>query len=315
MESPWKIITMLREFCEELHVVVPYKAYSAATMLAIGTDKIHMTRKAELGPIDPSLQVAAPQEGPGPRLPDLGVEDVSAYVTFMRDRAKLTDQSAVAGVIAQLAQYLTPPLLGRLERVYSHIRLVARNLLALHKPPFDDRQISAITEALTEKMYVHGHGIGRVEAQQIGLDVQFLSEDDEALVWALYKSYEPIFRLREGRDVDSYFPSGSDLYERPNIPVACLESVKHLHAFVGALRAQRIRAIPPNPTINVNLTLNIPPGVQGQQLPPTIQQAIQSLLQQAAQQLNALVAQEIQRQSPVRGVTASLSGGNWVQMA
>ena len=90
METPWKLVTMLREFCDELYVIVPYKAYSAATMIAIGTDKIQMTSKAELGPIDPALQVnpLAGKDGPAPRLPDLGVEDVAAYLTFIRERAK-----------------------------------------------------------------------------------------------------------------------------------------------------------------------------------------------------------------------------------
>jgi ClpP class serine protease len=80
METPWKLVTMLREFCEEFHVVVPYKAYSAATMICIGTDKIHMTPKSELGPIDPALQVnpLAGKEGATIRLPDLGVEDIAA---------------------------------------------------------------------------------------------------------------------------------------------------------------------------------------------------------------------------------------------
>jgi hypothetical protein len=315
METPWKVVTMLREFCDELHVIVPYKAHSAATMIAMGADKIYMTRKAELGPIDPALQLTPTKEGPAPRLPDLGVEDVAAYVTFVRERAKLTDQAAVAAVMAPLAQYLTPPLLGRLERIYSHIRLVARNLLSLHKPPLDDRQISAITEALTEKIYVHGHGIGRREASQMGLDVRILDEKEEDVVWSLYEAYEKIFRLRESADVESYFGQGSDSYERPETPVACIESGKHLHAFVGNLRAQRIRTIPPNPAINVNLTLNIPPDIQAPQLPQAIQQAIQQLLQQAVQELSKLVAQEIQRQSPVAGISAGIVGGAWLNLA
>jgi ClpP class serine protease len=62
MEAPWKIVTMLREFCDELYVIVPYRAQSAATMIAIGADKIHMSKKGELGPIDPALQVAPPKE-------------------------------------------------------------------------------------------------------------------------------------------------------------------------------------------------------------------------------------------------------------
>lgn len=315
METPWKVVTMLREFCAELHVVVPYKAYSAATMIAIGSDKIYMTKKAELGPIDPGLEIPVPKEGGGPFLHDLGVEDVAAYITFMRERAKLTDQAAVANIVGTLAQYLTPPLLGRLERIYSHIRLVARNLLSLHKPPLDDRQISAITEALTEKIYVHGHGIGRKEASEIGIDVRPLDQDEEDKVWALYESYERVFRLRESRDVESLFPPEGDIYERPDTPVACIESSRHLHAFTGTVRAQRIRSIPANPAINVNLNLTLPGNVQPQELPAALQGAIRQMLQEAAQEINRLVSRELQRQSPVIGVSAALMGGAWLRLA
>jgi hypothetical protein len=313
METPWKIVSMLREFCDELQVVVPYKAYSAGTMIAIGADKIQMTVKAELGPIDPALQVNPPvgKEAPGPRLPDLGVEDVAAYLTFIRERAKLTDQAAVSTAIGALASHLTPPLLGRLERIYSHIRLVARNLLALHKPPLDDRQISNITQALTEKMYVHGHGIGRQAAKEIGLDVEFLDADTEDLVWSLYEEYESIFRLRETRDVESYFPPNSDIYEQADSVIACIESPQLLHEFSGRVRAQRLRNVPPNPNININFGFNFPANLNPQQLPQQIQQIIQQILQQAAQQLPGLVAQEIQRQSPPIGAAAQIIGGAW----
>ncbi len=312
LETPWKLVSMLREFCEELHVIVPYKAYSAATMICIGTDKIHMTSKAELGPIDPALQVnpLAGKDG-GLRLPDLGVEDIAGYLTFIRDRAKLTDQAAVASAVTSLAEHLTPPLLGRIERVYSHIRLVARNLLALHKPPMEDRQISAISEALIEKIYVHGHGIGRKEAKQIGLDVEAVDEPTEALAWSLYEEYEKEFRLRETRDVEFYFPANSDLFERPDTVVACIESEGNLHECTCKARAQRIRNTPPNPAINVNLALNFPANANPQQLPQQLQQLVQQFLQQAAQQLQGLVAQELQRQSPVVGLSVQGVGGVW----
>jgi hypothetical protein len=315
METPWKIVSMLREFCEELHVVVPYKAYSGATMIAMGADKIYMTRKAELGPIDPALHAAPAKDGSGPRLQDLGVEDIAAFITFVRERAKLTDQDAVARLVGTLAEHLTPPLLGRLERIYSHIRLVARSLLALHKPPLDDRQISTISEALTEKMYVHGHGIGRRAAKEIGLDVQFLTEEQEKIVWELYEEYEATFRLRESRDVESYFPQGSDLYEKTETSIACIESAAHLHGFSGKLRAQRLRNIPPNPTINVNLGINFPPHINPQQIPQQVQQLIQQALQQAAQQIPGMVAKELERQSPIVGVAANLVGGLWHKVA
>jgi hypothetical protein len=313
METPWKLVTMIREFCDELHVVIPYKAYSAATMIAIGTDKIHMINKSELGPIDPALQLPPMMtpDGGGPRLPDLGVEDIAAYLTFIRERANLTDQAAVSKAVAVLATHLTPTLLGRLERIYSHIRLVARNLLALHKPPLDDRQISSITQALTEKMYVHGHGIGRKAAKEIGLDVEFVDASGEKHVWGLYEKYEFVFRLRETRDVESYFPPNSDEYEKPETSLACVESSAHLHEFTGTIRARRIRNIPPNPTINVNLGLTFPPNINPQQMPQQLQQIIQQILQQASQQLPGMVAQELQRQCPPIGASAQFAGGIW----
>lgn len=315
METPWKIVTMLREFCDELTILVPYKAYSAATMIAIGADKIYMTNKAELGPIDPFLEAQPPADREGPRLQDLGVEDIASYLTFVRERAKLTDQDALARVVGTLAKYLTPPLLGRIERISSHIRLVARNLLALHKPPLDDRQISAIAEALIEKIYVHGHGIGRREAAQIGLDVECADGELAEAMWALYELYEEPFRLRDPRDVESYFAGANDLYERENTVVACIESEKQLHGCVGKARAQRIRRIPPQPVINVNLAINFPPNIQPQQLPQAVSQAIQQMLQNAAQQLQGVVTQELARQSPVIGVASSLVGGKWSKLS
>jgi Serine dehydrogenase proteinase len=313
LETPWKMITMLREFCDELHVVVPYKAYSAATMIAIGTDKIHMTSKSELGPIDPALQVSGmPNKGGAPpKLPDLGVEDVAAYLAFVRDRAGLKDEAAVSAAVQALAQDLTPPLLGRIERIYSHIRLVARNLLTQHKPPLSDEVVSDITVALTEKMYVHGHGIGRKEAKGIGLDVEFTDAAAEAAIWSLYEEYESVFRLRDTKDIESYVPANNDTYERPDTPLACIESELHLHEFACKVWAQKIRAVPANPAINVNLGFNFPPNINPQQLPQQMQLLIQQILQQAAQQLPGLVAQELQRQSPATGIIAKGIGGVW----
>lgn len=217
----------------------------------------------------------------------------------------------MSSAISALANHLTPPLLGRLERIYSHIRLVARNLLALHKPPLDDRQVSAITQALTEKMYVHGHGIGRKAAKEIGLDVEFLDTSAGDLVWSLYEEYEGVFRLREPRDIESYFPPNTDIYEQADSVIACIESAGLLHEFSGKVRAQRLRNVPPNPTVNINFAFNFPQGLNPQQLPQNVQQIIQQILQQAAQQLPGLVTQEIQRQSPPIGAAVNIIGGAW----
>ena len=56
---------------------------------------------------------------------------MAAYITFLQQRAGITDQNALAETVKVLSEHLTPTLVGRMERIYSHIRLVARKFLSL----------------------------------------------------------------------------------------------------------------------------------------------------------------------------------------
>jgi hypothetical protein len=313
METPWKVVTMLREFCDELHIVIPYKAYSAATLLALGGDKIWMTAKAELGPVDPALDFTGAGDKPSPFvLRDLGVEDVASYVKFLKERAGLKDQAALSANIAILAQTLTPPLLGRIERIYTHIRLVASKLLELCKPPLEKNRITSVVEALTEKTYVHGHGIGRREAKQIGLHVESLEDPVASKVWDLFLQYEEWLKLQSPMDYTAYFPDPNvDTYEEKGAVSAVIESVNLCHSSGGDFRLRQIRKVPQQPAINLNVNLGLPPNIDPAQIPQQAQQVLQQLLQQAGQQIQRQVAEEIARQSPVERVEGALVGAQW----
>lgn len=311
-EAPWKIVNTLRQFCQTFEVIVPYKAYSAATMICMGADKILMTRKSELGPVDPSLMINPPNGAqPTLALRDLGVEDVASYVSFLRNRAGLTDQAALSQLISVLATTLTPALLGRVERVYSHIRLVARKLLDLCKPRLEDRVITAIIEALTEKTYVHNHGIGPDEAKQIGMQVELLDEEAERDIWGLFCEYEKELCLGETHDFESLLPGGADEFRVPNTTGGFIESTELSHCFSGTLLIRRVRRLPPQPTININLQLQLPAGIDAAQLPQAAQNAIQQLLTAGSQHIQQTIIQEITRQSPVDRVESKAEGAQW----
>lgn len=205
-------------------------------------------------------------------------------------------------------------MLGQIQRSYSHIRLVGKKLLSLCKPPLEERKIATIVDALTEKMYIHGHGIGREEAKEIGLQVESLTGPEEELFWKLFLSYETLLKIDSNPDPQSYFAVDRDEYSEAGTSIACIESSKKLHLCRGELKLKRIRKVPPQPTINVNFNLNVPPGIQVQAIPPQIQNAIQQLLQQGAQAIKDQVIAEINRQSPVVGVQSHLLGAKWTQI-
>lgn len=86
-----KLLKMCRQrFTKEFNVIVPDYAKSAATMLALGSDRILMGYLAELGPVDPQLRMAP---FPGQTIPARsfidGLEMIRQYVREKGDPVEL----------------------------------------------------------------------------------------------------------------------------------------------------------------------------------------------------------------------------------
>ena len=309
---PWRIASMIREFCEDFNVLVPYKAQSAATLLSLGADNVIMGKKAELGPIDPTLVKATIGEGALPQQDIISVEDVNSFLSFVKERANINDQSALAEVVGTLVNQISPLTLGNVNRQNSHIRLVARKLLTSRKEKMDEEKINSIIETLTEKIYSHGHGIGRKEAKDIGLPIIIPDDKTENLIWQLYLKYENFLKL-----TDPIYPEIElDRDENKileNLPVAVMESVKKIHIFKANVNLKKERRVPPSPQINLNVNLQLPPSIQPDQIPQQAQQILQQLMAQISQNITQLVQQEIVRQSPIVGIGGRVYGGKWYE--
>jgi ClpP class serine protease len=50
-DVPWAIVSMFREYSKKgsFSVLIPYRAHSAATVIALGADEIVMTKKSRIG--------------------------------------------------------------------------------------------------------------------------------------------------------------------------------------------------------------------------------------------------------------------------
>lgn len=306
---PWRIVSMFREFCDEFSVLVPYKAHSAATLISLGADKIIMGKKAELSPIDPTLRKVTAGEIAGPPQ-EISVEDVNSYISFIRERANINDQSALAQMVSILANNLAPLTLGSVNRQNSHIRLVARKLLTSRKEKLDESKINSIIETLTEKIYSHGHAIGRKEAHEIGLPIEMSEEPLENALWSLYLEYERFLNLAEPLD-PLVTLTGKEEEHLEQISIAIIESENKNHVFTTRIDFKRRRQVPSNPQININLGLNLPPDIRPEEIPQQGQQILQQMINQIAQNVQQLVQQEIIRQSPEVGIDIKVYGGRW----
>lgn len=313
VDVPWRVVSMIREYCEEFRVLVPFRAHSAATLIALGADQIVIGPKGELGPIDPILNRMIPgQEGTVVQ-EAINVEDIMGYLQFVRERGNLSDQEAVSRVVSILAEKMGPVLLGSAFRTSSHIRSVARKLLSAHKKPVDEQTASLLIETLTERIYAHGHAIGRREAKEIGLPIEYASDDLAEMMWGLLVEYEQHLKLLDPIDPEAFLGS-AQIREEP-ISIACIESTWGLHEFHGDLVVQELRNLPPGLTLNLNLQLQLPPNLNPQRLPSQGHAILQQVLQQVQQQVPGVVQQALRDVAPVSGYQTRIRGGAWRKTA
>lgn len=309
VEVPWRIVSMIRELYRELAVIISYKAHSAATMVALGADEIVMGPKGEMGPIDPSLGIREDAKGTVIKQ-QINVEDVMSYLSFLKEKAGLSDQEALSSSVGILAKKLDPWLIGNMYRTKEHINLVARKLLTSGGKKLDEGKLSSIIEALVEKTYYHGHAIGRREAKELGLPVVIPkpNSDIEKIIWKLYKAYEDFFKLKEPLDAEFLVEDSQSDYSEDSLPIACIESRLKYHEFNGRLEFKRIRKQPPQLNINLNLNLQLPSGLQPGQIN---QNLINQLLRSLQSQLMDEVRQQVESQLPIIGVKAAFRDARW----
>jgi hypothetical protein len=124
---PWRLISLFREFADKIGVLLPYRAYSAATMVALGADEIIMHPFGEMGPIDPTVtNDYNPIDPQTQQKIGISVEDVKAYVSFVKNTVGIQHEEELVRTIEILAQKVHPLALGNVERFLSQSRLIAR---------------------------------------------------------------------------------------------------------------------------------------------------------------------------------------------
>jgi hypothetical protein len=196
--AAWRIVNLVRTFCEELEVLIPVKALSAGTLISIGADKVVMTKQAALGPIDPSVnsplnpqtQVGAQQM----RVP-VSVESVLGYLSAAKDELKLKSEASLGTVLSTLSAQVHPLVLGEIFRARSQIRFLARKLIT--RQVTDTEKIESIIKFLTADSGSHDYTLNRREARELGLNVETPSDELYGLLKRVHGSYRSELALLE----------------------------------------------------------------------------------------------------------------------
>ncbi len=276
---PWQIVSMIRELFEEFNVIIPYRAHSAATMIALGADSIIMGEKGELSPIDVTIVGAHSPKDPDTKkqLP-ISVEDVTGFFSLLDRLGKVKEKRRIDALLKTMEQ-VSPVILGAINRTLEQTKLVSIRLLETRKKPFSSNDNKKITSKLSSEIFSHQHSISRSEAiDQIGLKQVKEAADLESIIWELLTLYEKELKINE-----PFYPE--DLMEQsdeeemifPDHKYVYLETIKRTRVWQLDVKMKEIREKPPQ--LSFNPQIAIPPI----QLPAQVQadqQAILGFIQQ-----------------------------------
>lgn len=210
---PWRLVTLIREFADKFCVLVPYRAFSAATLTALGADEVLMHPMGMLGPTDATVTNGFnPVDGTGKPV-GISVEDVTAYIQLIKEDAGIEHEDELVQAFNILASNVHPLALGNVKRSMSQSRMMARKLLELHMNNSQRHKIDEIVDNLTSKLFFHGHPINRDEAKnQIGIEtIGTPSERLEKLMWDLFLQYEAQMKLSTPFDAALEFAALHDV--------------------------------------------------------------------------------------------------------
>lgn len=249
----WAIVSLVREFCDKLGVIIPFRALSCGTLIALGADELIMAKGAQLSPVDPSL--ASPYNpmpaGQGQlgalQLLPVSVEDVIGYLKLAKEEAGIKKDEGISKIMAVLSEKVHPMALGAVYRSREQIRLLAKKLLTMHEK--DPKKIKKLVDTLTKELPSHQYLISRKEAKdELRLKVSKTSGSLDELIWNLYKDYEEQLQLNVPYNPETFLRASDSVtttFDRAVIESLSEDGSLRSHVFRTEKEIKRVQSTQP----------------------------------------------------------------------
>ena len=247
--AAWNIVNLLRQYCDELQVVIPHKAHSAGTLISIGANSIVMTKQATLGPIDPSVNT--PLNPPIPGAPPqnnypVSVEAVKGYLEFAKEELSIKDDAALSNIMIKLTEYVHPLVLGQVYRVRAQIKMLAEKLLT--NQVSDSTKIKEIISFLCTDSGSHDYTINRREAKSnLGLNVQKPDDEGYAIIKAIYDDISQELGFAVPFDLASIAKQNGGRFSVPRALIESIEGGSDSFVTEGVVNVVKIQGVPGQP--------------------------------------------------------------------
>ena len=221
-----QMVNLLRQFATGFTALVPLECESAATMLALGADRILMGPMAHLSAVDTSLtHDLSPIDRDNDRV-SVSQDELDRVVRLWRRQSGTRRSNPYEALFA----HVHPLVIGAVDRASALSTRLCVEILSYHMK--DLRKATRISNTLNSGYPSHGYPITLREARRIGLKVQPLENEINVLLLELNEIYSEmgqnastdfdernshdnsILNIIEGRGLQIIFQNDKDWHYR-----------------------------------------------------------------------------------------------------
>jgi hypothetical protein len=223
VEAALRIVNLMRDYNTRVHAFVPLESASAATMIALGADEIHMGPLAHLTAIDSSLvHDMSPIDERNNRRVSVSQDELARIVSLWN----ANEREHHGNPYTDIFQYIHPLVVGAIDRSSSLSIKICKEILSFHIK--DGAECERISKLLNSDYPSHSYPITTREARRIGLQVRTMDAKVNDLLLGLSALYSEmaqnaltdfnefnhhdneIINIHEARGVQVYYQNDKD---------------------------------------------------------------------------------------------------------
>jgi len=182
-QAALRMVNLLRRYVDHLTVLAPLECQSAATMLALGADRILMGPLAHLSAVDTSLtHDLSPIDRDNDRV-SVSNDELLRVIRLWTEQSK----DSTSNPYQALFPYVHPLVIGAVDRSSALSTRICEEILSYHIE--DTAKAKAISNVLNSGYPSHSYPITLREAKRIGLNVEPMDEDVNGMLSELNEIY------------------------------------------------------------------------------------------------------------------------------
>lgn len=222
VEAALRIVNLIREHYKHVIALVPLECESAATMIALGADEIHMGPLAYLTAIDSSLTHSLSPLDRDNRRVSVSQDELARIVNVWDKNSK----EHHGNPYVEIFKYIHPLVVGAIDKSSSLSTKICKEILSYHIENEEDAE--RISKHLNYSYPSHSYPITAKEASKIGLTVEKLTSPVNEHLLKLNQIYSEmaqravtdfdefnhhdneILNIIEGNGIQIYFQNDKD---------------------------------------------------------------------------------------------------------